>query len=86
MNISGYAFHKCDDYWLCKNPIGNNWFICMQQDPLIIIEFDHDTQTGKIVGTGHVVGGKVQNRKAYSKEVEKAIEFTKAYITQEQNK
>lgn len=57
MKIFEYTFHKCDKYWLCRSPIGENWFICRQTDPLIIVEFDHNTQTGKIAGIGNTIIG-----------------------------
>ncbi len=80
MKITQYAFKKSSTHWLCFNPLTNNWFVCRQKDPLIIVEFDLETQTGKIVGMGKEVGIKVENCKQYDKELKRAIEFTKSYM------
>lgn len=86
MKISQFAFKKSAHYWLCSNPLGDNWFICRQKEPLIIIDFDREAQTGKIVGIGTEITGKVENCKQYDKELKRAIAFTKAYMRQIKNK
>ncbi|MEP6595789.1 MAG: hypothetical protein ABJA71_07570 [Ginsengibacter sp.] len=56
-----------------------------QREPKIIIEFDVDLKTGRVVGMGEVIIGKIENPKQYRKELGKAIAFANAYLKKQQS-
>lgn len=80
MKLSQYVFKKTPIHWLCMNPYNDHWFICRQKEPMLVVEFDPETQTGRIVGLGNQVGKRVENCKQYEKELNRALAFTRAYI------